>query len=245
LARATPDIVYDQMVAAGCARKLVFSWAGNPGVGMLHAVRRAIESRSIEISEFTHFSMLAMLEAGAMRLPFFPLPDGTGGELAAVNPSFRTTFCPYTGQRLATVPSLRPDVAFIHAQRADKSGNVQLWGIVGEQQVAALASAAVVATVEEIVSEDVIRSDPNRTLVPAQVVDALVCEPWAAHPSYVQSYYDRDDDFYRDWADLSCDNERVQGYLQAWVHDLPDRSHYARALGRRLTALSPTSAGAA
>jgi len=200
LARLTPDLIYDQMIAAGCARKLVFSWAGNPGVGSLHAFRRAIEGRraeaALEIEEYSHFGMVARFAAGAARLPFWPLRNYMGTDLPRANPRIKTVTCPYTGEALATVPALNPSVTIVHAQRADAAGNTQMWGLVGVQKEAAFASQRVIVVVEELVPEEVIRSDPNRTVIPSMIVSAVVVEPWGAHPSYAQGYYDRDNDFY-------------------------------------------------
>src|SRR5216117_2268943 len=196
LARLTPDLIYDQMIAAGCARKLVFSWAGNPGVGSLHAFRRALEGKSaggggggggLEIEEYSHFGMVARFSAGAARLPFWPLRNYMGTDLPTANPRIRTVACPYTGESLATVPALNPGVTIVHAQRADAAGNTQMWGLVGVQKEAAFASERVIVVVEELVEEAVIRSDPNRTVIPGMIVSAVVVEPWGAHPSYAQA----------------------------------------------------------
>src|SRR2546430_14984964 len=183
LCRLTPDLIYDQMIAAGCARKLVFSWAGNPGVGSLHAFRRAAEhggrppnAPPLEIEEYSHFGMVARLSAGAARLPFWPLRNYMGTDLPRVNPRIRHVTCPYTGEMLATVPALNPDVSIIHAQRADARGNTQIWGLLGVQKEAAFASGHVIVVVEELVDEAVIRADPNRTVIPAMIVDAVVVE---------------------------------------------------------------------
>ena len=216
LCRLTPDLIYDQMIAAGCARKLVFSWAGNPGVGSLHAFRRAVEGKGgppLEIEEYSHFGMVARFAAGAARLPFWPMRNYMGTDLPAANPRIRHITCPYTGEALATVPALNPDVTVIHAQRADASGNTQIWGLVGVQKEAAFASARVIVVVEELVEEAVIRSDPNRTAVPAMIVDAVVVEPWGAHPSYAQGYYDRDNDFYVAWEAISRAPGGIARYL--------------------------------
>src|SRR5437588_9301953 len=172
LCRLTPDLIYDQMIAAGCARKLVFSWAGNPGVGSLHAFRRAVEGGKLEIEEYSHFGMVARFAAGAARLPFWALRDYAGTDLPRVNPRIRHVTCPYTGEALATVPALNPDVSIIHAQRADAQGNTQIWALLGVQKEAAFASAHVIVVVEELVDEAVIRADPNRTVIPALIVDA-------------------------------------------------------------------------
>jgi len=230
LARLTPDLIYDQMIAAGCARKLVFSWAGNPGVGSLHAFRRAIEGREtegrLEIEEYSHFGMVARFSAGAARLPFWPLRNYMGTDLAKANPRIKTVACPYTGEALATVPALNPGVTIVHAQRADAAGNTQMWGLVGVQKEAAFASERVIVVAEELVDEEVIRSDPNRTVIPSMIVSAVVVEPWGAHPSYAQGYYDRDNDFYVAWESISRDPSRLQRYLDDFVHGVPDRAAY-------------------
>ena len=228
ICRLTPDVVYDQMIAAGCARKLVFSWAGNPGAGSLHAFRRAVESRppTLEIEEYSHFGMVARFSAGAARLPFWPLSDYQGTDLPTANPRIRTVTCPYTGKTLATVPALNPDVTIVHAQRADAEGNAQVWGLLGVQKEAAFASERVIVVVEELVDASVIRADPNRTLIPGMIVDAVVVEPWGAHPSYAQGYYDRDNAFYVAWEDISRDAVKLDAYLEEWVHGVADRAEY-------------------
>ncbi len=241
LCRLTPDVVFDQMIAAGCASKLVFSWAGNPGAGSLHAFRRAVESKpsALEIEEYSHFGMVARFSAGAARLPFWPLRNYQGTDLPAVNPMIRSVECPYTGESIATVPPLNPDVTIVHAQRADADGNTQVWGLSGVQREAAFASKRVIVVVEELVPETVIRADPNRTIIPGMIVDAVVVEPWGAHPSYAQGYYDRDNDFYVTWDNISRDVGKLQAYLDEWVHGVPDRAEYLRRqpeLVHRLTA---------
>ena len=240
LCRLTPDLVYDQMIAAGCARKLVFSWAGNPGAGPLYAFRRAVEEgvpRPLELEEYTHFGMVARFAAGAARLPFLPVRTFTGSDLAAVNPQIRSVRCPYTGEDLPVVPALRPDVAIVHAQRADVQGNAQIWGLLGVQKEAAFAAERVIVVVEEIVDEATIRSDPNRTAIPGLVVDAVVHEPWGCHPSYAQGYYDRDNDFYVAWREISQERARLERYLDEWVHGLAGRAEYVEKMGGALTRL--------
>jgi len=216
LCRLTPDLVYDQLIGAGCAKKLVFSWAGNPGVGSLHSFRRAAEGGGgLELEEYSHFGMVARFSAGAARLPFWPLRNYMGTDLPVANPRIKTVDCPYTGEKLATVPALNPDVTIVHAQRADENGNVQIWGLLGVQKEAAFASKRVIAVVEELVDEAVVRADPNRTVIPGSVVDAVVVEPWGAHPSYAQGYYDRDNAAYRAWDEISRDRDR----FAAWLSD--------------------------
>lgn len=231
LARATPDLIYDQMVAAGCARKLIFSYMGNPGVGSLRRLRAAIESGELAWEEYSHFGMISRLRAGASGLPFMPMKPTGAEDLAAKNPQYRQVSDPFTAEHVVVVPPLTPDVAIIHVQRADLQGNAQVWGILGEQQLAAFASQRVVLTVEEIVDEAVIRSDPNRTLIPGMVVDAVCHVPHCAHPSYTQGYYDRDNDFYLAWDEISKTQESVQAYLDEWVYGLPDRQAYWQKLG--------------
>ena len=237
LCRLTPDLIFDQMIAAGCARKLVFSWAGNPGAGSLHAFRRAVESdesddpERLEIEEYSHFGMVARLSAGAAGLPFWPLKGYDGTDLPLVNSRVANVTCPFTGQRLAAVPALTPDVAIVHAQRADASGNTQIWGLPGVQKEAAFAARHVIVVVEELVDESVIRADPNRTVIPSPVVDAVVVEPWGAHPSYVQGYYDRDNDFYIAWEQISRDPARLERYLDDYVYGVASRAEYVVRCG--------------
>lgn len=228
LARLTPDLIYDQMIAAGCARKLIFSWAGNPGVGSLHAFRRATEgtSPSLALEEYSHFGMVARFSAGAARLPFWTLRDYAGTDLPTANPEIKSVTCPYTGERLATVPALNPDVTIIHAQRADAAGNTQIWGLVGVQKEAAFASQRVIVVVEELVDTAVIRADPNRTLIPGVIVSAVVVEPWGAHPSYAQGFYDRDNEFYVSWEQISRDPARLTAYLDEFVRGVEGRAGY-------------------
>jgi glutaconate CoA-transferase subunit A len=231
LARATPDLIYDQLVAAGCARKVIFSYMGNPGVGSLRIVRGEIEAGNLEWEEYSHFSMITRLQAGAAGLPFMPMNPTAAGDLERANPQYRKVKDPYSDQEVITVPALNPDVAIVHVQRADADGNAQIWGIIGEQKEAAFAAKRVILTAEEIVSQDVIRSDPNRTLIPGFIVDAVCHVPYAAHPSYTQGYYDRDNAFYLEWDAISRDKDTVRAYLDQWVFGVKDRSEYWNKLG--------------
>jgi glutaconate CoA-transferase subunit A len=247
LCRLTPDLIYDQMIAAGCARKLVFSWAGNPGAGSLHAFRRAAEGKGppLELEEYSHFGMVARLSAGAARLPFWTMRNYMGTDLPRVNPMIRSVSCPYTGEELSTVPALNPDVTIVHAQRADAQGNAQIWGLLGVQKEAAFASDRVIVVVEEIVDESAIRADPNRTVIPGLIVDAVVVEPWGAHPSYAQGYYDRDNEFYIGWEKISRDPAALTRYLDEFVYGLADRAEYVEKCGdlERLRASERVCAG--
>ncbi len=243
LVRMTPDLVYDQMIAAGVAKKLIFSYLGNPGVGSLHCVRRAVEKgipQPLEIEEYSHFGMVSRYMAGASKLPFFPLRSYTGSDLPKANPKIKFVESPYGDGEIAVVPPINPDVAFIHAQRADAQGNTQIWGLLGMQKEAAFASKKVVVVVEEIVDETIIRRDPNRTLIPGIKVDAVVAEPYGAHPSYVQGYYDRDNEMYLGWDKISRSQEATEAWLDEWVYGVANRAEYLEKLGQeRIESLDP------
>ncbi|MFE8600307.1 CoA transferase subunit A [Archangium violaceum] len=231
--RLTPDLVYDQLIEAGCVKKLVFSWAGNPGVGSLHALRRRGEAGAaerLELEEYSHFGLLSRLLAGSAGLPFWPLRNYSGGDIASANPAIKTVRCPYTGTELATVPALHPDVAIIHCQRADAQGNAQVWGLLGSQKEAAFAARRVIVVAEQIVPTEVLRKDPNRTVVPGIIVSHVVHEPWGCHPSFVQGFYDRDNDFYVKWEDISKQPETYRDYLEEFVHGVADRQGYLKRL---------------
>jgi glutaconate CoA-transferase, subunit A len=231
LARATPDLIYDQMVAAGCARKVIFSYMGNPGVGSLRIVRSEIESGRLEWEEYSHFGMISRLQAGAAGLPFMPMNQTGAVDLERANPLVKRVTDPYSGRELIAVPALNPDVAIVHVQRADKDGNAHLWGILGEQKEVAFASKHVIVSAEEIVDEAVIRSDPNRTLIPGFIVSAVCHVPGAAHPSYAQGYYDRDNDFYLKWDKISENPDLVKAYLDEWVYGVKNRFEFWQKLG--------------
>ena len=236
LARATPDLIYDQMVAAGCARKVIFSYMGNPGVGSLRIVRSAIEHGKLEWEEYSHFGMITRLQAGASGLPFLPMNQTGATDLEKANPNIKRIPDPYGGKDVIVVPALHPDVAIVHVQRADENGNAHLWGIIGEQKEAAFAAKKVILTAEEIVDESIIRSDPNRTMIPGIVVSAVCHVPYACHPSYAQGYYDRDNEFYLAWDKISESTETVKSWLDDWVYDLKDREEYWEKLGPQVQA---------
>jgi glutaconate CoA-transferase subunit A len=246
LIRLTPDLLFDQMVAAGCCSHLIFSWGGNPGAGSLHAIRRAVEQGSptrITIDEYSHFGLAMRLYAGAAGLPFMPMRNYYGSDVAKVNDNIRTVTCPFTGTELYAVPALTPDVAVVHVQRADAAGNAQVWGLLGLQRETAFAARRVIVTAEEIVDTSVIRADPNRTIIPAPRVAAVCHVPLGAHPSYAQGYYDRDSDFYKGWEPVSRDPLRLAAWIDEWIHDVPDRAAYVRKLGTdRISLLAPQPA---
>ncbi|WP_089246709.1 CoA transferase subunit A [Asanoa hainanensis] len=214
LIRMTPDIVYDQLIGAGCAARLVFSWGGNPGVGSLHRFRDAVENawpRPIEIEEHSHAGMANRYVAGASGLPFAVLRGYVGTDIAKHTKTVATVTCPFTGEALTAVAALNPDVAVIHAQRADRRGNVQLWGITGVQKEAVLAAARSLVTVEEVVDE--LEPRPGAVVLPGWVVTAVAHVPRGAHPSYAQGYYDRDNDYYQSWDPISRDRETFGRWL--------------------------------
>lgn len=231
LARATPDLIYDQMVAAGCAKKVIFSYLGNPGVGSLRIIRNEIEAGRLEWEEYSHYGMISRLQAGAAGLPFIPMNQTAAPDLESNNPNIRRVRDPYTGREVITVPPLHPDVAIIHVQRADVNGNAQIWGIVGEQKEVAFASRKVILTAEEIVDESVIRSDPNRTLIPELIVSAVCHVPHCAHPSYTQGYYDRDNVFYLNWDRITENIETTRSWLDEWVYGVKNADEYWQKLG--------------
>jgi glutaconate CoA-transferase subunit A len=217
LIRMTPDVVYDQMIGMGCARKLVFSWGGNPGVGSLHRLRDAVENGwpgPLELEEHSHAGMAAAWSAGASNLPFGVLRGYEGGDLPARTRVARIT-CPFTGEELAAVPSHRPDVGIVHSQRADRHGNVQLWGILGVQKECLLASARSIVTVEEIIDE--LTPVAGAIVLPAWVVGAVCVVPRGAHPSYAHGYYDRDNDFYLAWDAISRDRDAFRAWMDEHV----------------------------
>ncbi len=218
LVRMTPDIVYDQLIGAGCARKLIFSWGGNPGVGSLHRFRDAVENgwpQPLEIEEHSHAGMANRYVAGASGLPFAVLRGYVGTDLPEVNPTIRPVTCPFTGEVLTAVPAMNPDVTVIHAQRADRAGTVQLWGIVGAQKEALLAARRSLVTVEEIV--DTLERRPGDVILPSWAVTAVAEVPRGAHPSYAQDYYDRDNSYYQEWDAISRDRDRFTEWLEGTV----------------------------
>lgn len=234
LCRMTPDIISDQLIAADCVSKLVASFFASGSAGSLYEIRRRIESHdpvALEVEEYSHYGMVCRYQAGAAGLPFFPLRSYAGSDLPRINPNIRLVEDPFSGGSVYVVPPLNPDVTIIHAQRADRSGNVQIWGIAGVQQEAVYAAKKAIVVVEEIVDDDVIRSDPSRTLVPSHAVDAVVLSPRGAHPSYAQGYYDRDCAFYRRWTAISKDPQQLRTWLKEWVLTTADHAEYLEKLG--------------
>lgn len=218
LIRMTPDLIYDQLIGAGCTRKLVFSYAGNPGVGSLHRFRDAVQNgwpNPIELEEHSHAGMANRYVAGASNLPFAVLRGYAGTDLMNVTGTIKTIECPFTGERLTAVPALRPDVGIVHAQQADRHGNVQLWGIVGVQKEVVLSCARSLVTVEEVVDELDLR--PGGVVIPGWVITAVVLAPGGARPSYAHGYYDRDNDSYQRWDELSRERDRFAAWIEEHV----------------------------
>jgi glutaconate CoA-transferase subunit A len=240
LVRMTPDIVYDQLIGMGCARKLVFSWGGNPGVGSLHRFRDAVEHgwpEPLELEEHSHAGMAAAYAAGAANLPFGVLHGYAGNDLVE-RTQVASIACPFTGERLAAVRSLRPDVGIVHAQQADRRGNVQLWGISGVQKETVLASARSLVTVEEIVPE--LTPIPGAVVIPAWTITAVALAPGGAHPSYAHGYYDRDNAFYVRWDAISRDRDHFLSWMRHYVLETADVGEYRARLQEAVERASGT-----
>jgi glutaconate CoA-transferase subunit A len=239
LVRMTADIVVDQMLAAGCIDTLISSFVGNSSAGSLGEIRRRVERSDpapLTFVEYSHHGLVCRYIAGAKRLPFYPIRSYFGSDLPSVNDELRIVTSPFpledgSLEQIYVVPPINPDVTVIHAQRADRAGNVQMWGLTGVQAEAVFAARHAIVTVEEIVDDDVVRSDPNRTIIPSHAIDAVVQVPMGAHPSFAQGYYDRDNEFYRTWAGISADPVRLHEWLQRWVYDLADHREYVAQLG--------------
>jgi len=231
LIRMTPDVIYDQLIGMGCARKLVFSWGGNPGVGSLHRFRDAVENswpRRLEIEEHSHAAMASAYTAGAAGLPFAVYRGGLGSDLPKVNPMIRRIECPFTGEELAAVPAKRPDVTVIHAQKADRRGNVMMWGIIGVQKEAVLSATHSIVTVEEVVDE--LDAPPNAVILPHWVVSAVCEVPGGAHPSYAQGYSQRDNAFYKAWDSISRHREVFSDWMRRHILETNDVADYRARL---------------
>jgi glutaconate CoA-transferase subunit A len=238
LCRSGADILFDLLIAAGCVRKVIFGYLGNPGVGLGHAFRRTAEAGTIEIEDWTNFAMVLRLHAGALGVPFLPAATLLAGDTRTASADVRDIDCPFTGERLAAIPALCPDVGLIHAQRADAEGNLQLFGLPGDSVDGAMASARIVATVEEIVPRAVTRGAPDRTVVPGFRVSAVSHVPWGAWPSYVDGYYSRDDDAYFDWDQLARSADRLGAWIDTEIRQRPDfAAHLARLAPERLDRL--------
>lgn len=219
LVRMTPDLIYDQLIGMGCARKLVFSWGGNPGVGSLHRLRDAVEHgwpQPLEIEEHSHAAMASAYAAGAAGLPCAILRAYAGSDLVGVNPNIRFITCPFTGEQLAAVPAIRPDLAIVHAQRADREGNVLIEGIAGVQKEVVLAAKQAIVTVEEVV-DDLHAPSPNSVILPSWTVSAVVVAPGGARPSYAHGYYKRDNAFYTAWDTIAKDRDTFLRWMEEYV----------------------------
>jgi glutaconate CoA-transferase subunit A len=231
LVRMTPDIIYDQLIGAGCASKIVFSWGGNPGAGSLHRFRDAVENgwpHPIELEEHSHAGMAASYAAGASNLPLGILRGYLGTDLPKYNPNIQFIECPFTGERLAAVPGMRPDVTVIHAQKADRQGNVLLWGVIGVQKEAVLAARRSIVTVEEIV--DRLDAPPNAVVLPSWVITAVCKVAGGAFPSYALGYYPRNNAFYLKWENVSRDRSSFEKWLQAHVLGTKDFASFRKSL---------------
>jgi glutaconate CoA-transferase subunit A len=231
LIRMTPDLIYDQMIGMGCASRLVFSWGGNPGVGSLHRFRDAIENgwpHRLEIEEHSHADMAARYQAGASRLPFAVMRGYVGSDVPNYNKKIHPITCPFTGEVLMATPALNPDVTIIHAQKADREGNVLIYGIIGIQKEAALAGKTVIVTVEEIVDE--LEAPMNACVLPAWVVSCICVVPGGAHPSYAHGYYKRDNAFYKAWDGIARERKTFLEWMNRHVLATADFVEYRRSI---------------
>jgi glutaconate CoA-transferase, subunit A len=232
LVRMTPDLIYDQLIGAGCAAKLMFSWGGNPGVGSLHRLRDAVENgwpAPLQLEEHSHAGMAAAYAAGASHLPFGLLRGYIGSDLPKYNPRIKFIECPFTGERLAAVPAIRPDVTVIHAQKADQRGNVLLWGVVGVQKEAVMAARHAIVTVEEIV--DSLDAPPNSLVLPSWVLSAVCVVKGGAFPSYAQGYYRRDNSFYKRWDEISRERASFLDWIGRHILSTADFEGFRDSLG--------------
>lgn len=233
LIRMTPDLIYDQLIGMGCARRLTFSWGGNPGVGSLHRLRDAVEHewpRPLELDEHSHAGLAAAFCAGAARLPFGVLRGYIGSDLKLSNPDIRSVRCPFTGEELAAVRALNPDVTILHAQCADRKGNVAIHGIVGAQREAAFAATRLLVTVEQIVDE--LEPAMNAVILPHWLVSAVVHCPGGAHPSYALGCYERDNAFYQAWDGIARDRTRFLAWMERHVLATRDHAGFLASLQR-------------
>jgi glutaconate CoA-transferase subunit A len=229
--RMTPDLIYDQLIGMNCVKKLIFSWGGNPGVGSLHRFRDAVQNdwpAPMEIQEHSHADIANAYVAGASGLPFAVLRGYVGYDLPKVNPMIKAITCPFTGEQLAAVPAIRPDVTVIHAQQADRRGNVMMWGITGVQKEAVMAAKRTIVTVEEIVDSFDIKA--NSVILPRWVIDAVCLEPGGAYPSYALGYYDRDNSFYKSWDGISRERDGFTAWMNRHVLGTASFAEYSESV---------------
>jgi glutaconate CoA-transferase, subunit A len=229
--RMTPDLIYDQLIGCGCVSKLIFSWGGNPGVGSLHRLRDAVENNwpgPLELEEHAHAGMAAAYAAGASHLPFGLLRGYVGSDLPKYNARIKSIECPFTGERLAAIPAIRPDVTVIHAQKADRRGNVLIWGVVGVQKEAVMAAGHAIVTVEEIV--DKLDAPPNSLVLPSWVVSAVCQVKGGAFPSYAQGYYPRNNAFYKRWDDIARERDSFKTWIERHILETKDFDGFRKSL---------------
>jgi glutaconate CoA-transferase subunit A len=240
LIRMTPDVIYDQLIGAGCAKKLIFSWGGNPGVGSLHRLRDAVENAwpaPLEIQEHGHGDLSNAYVAGAANLPFAVLRAYAGSDLPKFNDKIKFIQCPFTGETLAAVPPVKPDVAIIHAQKADRKGNVLLWGILGVQKEAVLAAKKAIVTVEEIVDD--LHAWPNACILPSWTLHAVCCVPGGASPSYAHGYYQRDNRFYQAWDSIARERLSFSSWIEQHILQTADFAEFRRVYQQSATVSKP------
>ena len=244
ICKHSPELLADQLIGAGCVNKLIFGFMGNPGVAPAYCFDRAIHQNipePIQLEEYSHHGLTTRLRAASYGLSFLPTKSMFASDYSKITPNIKTIICPFSGEKYVALPSLNPDVTLIHVQRVDYDGNAQAWGVLGDIVEGAFASKKVIVSTEEIVSNDIIRRDPNRTIIPGFKVDAVVKSPWGSHPSYTQGYYDRDNKYYSEYADSTKTLEGFEKWLLTWFDDVEDRDEYVGKLGdSRLKSLRPS-----
>ena len=241
---AISDILFDQLIGGGCVRKIVAAWVGNVITGSCYNFRRAVEGGHIEIEDHSNLTLVMALKAGALGVSFMPLRTALGSDLFKNNPRLKEAVCPFSGEKMAVVAALTPDTAVIHTQRADRFGNAHVWGNLGAVREACFASRHVIITVEEIVSPDVISSDPNRVVVPGFMVDAVVAAPWGAHPSPVPGYYNRDHQAFIRYRNASRTPDQYENWQRQWIDGVKNAKDYSRLVGKKRKSELPLKAHA-
>ncbi len=231
ICRSGADILFDQLIASNIVKKVIFGYVGNPTVGLSHSFSRAYKKKSIEIEEWTNQSIILRLHAARMGISFIPSKILQIGDRPSNIAYLKQIICPYTKNKFSAIPALKPDVALIHAQCADKHGNVQMWGIDGDTIEGALASDRIIVSVEKIISNSKIKETPEKTVIPSHRVSNIIELPWGAYPSYVTGYYSRDDNHYIDYDAISRDEEKLSTFLKKWVHDVSDIAIYKKLIG--------------
>jgi len=232
ICRSGADILFDQLIAAKIIKKVIFGYIGNPSIGLSHSFNRAYKSKKIEVEEWTNQSMILRFHAARMGVSYLPSKILQIGDKPPSIDYLQSTSCPYTGNIYSAIPSLKPDVALIHAQKADKYGNVQMWGIDGDTIEGALASDKIIVSVEKIIDNETLKLSPEKTVIPSHRVTSIVEVPFGAYPSYVSGFYSRDDDHYKEYDSISRDEDKLAQYLDEWIYSSETITEYQEMIGK-------------